>query len=319
MKLSPTQQNRIVVLVVLLLLGSSLLSSRWARTLSQPPRYVVAMLVSPLTRPLHALGSAVRSREQDPPAFGSDVGKLTFMLKEAQAQRANLRIQLHEAQDTIATLTRMKGYLSFAGTRLLPARVTQSAANPAHPTLMIDKGQRDGIYPGFVVASEFNLVGRITYVGNSHATVALLMKPKRYLQVAIMANLAGTVKMPGQETKVMAQVSDNGTLLTAVVPAVSQIRPGYITRLLPSSRSGQMGQTALTEASWPREAWGLVVGRVTKVVPDPDDPISRKRIEIRPLNWHPHLTEVVVIARENPKQQLSANRAERQAANQRSY
>jgi cell shape-determining protein MreC len=321
MNITPVQQNRIVAAMILLLLGSSLLHSRWARLISQPPRYLLTMLVSPLTRPLHALGSALRSQKEAPPEFGSDVIKLTHLLKAAQAQSANLKIQLHEAQDTISTLTRMKGYMSFDGTSLLPARVTQSTADPTHPTLTIDIGQRDGVHPGFVVASEFNLVGRVTFVGNRQATVSLLMKPRRHLQVAIMPKLAGAVKLPGQETNVMARVSENGTLLTAVVPATSQIRPGYLTRLLPS-RPGQMAQAGsgnATEASWPREAWGLVVGRVTKVVPDPNDPISRKQIEIRPLNWHPHLTEVVVIAPQAPKQQFSTNQVPTLAGQQGSY
>jgi len=311
MKIIAKHQGHILAAVVVLLICLSLLDSRWARFFSQPPRQIVTLIISPLTRPLHALGSWVRGRDEPELDYGTDIAQLTHLLKQAQAQNANLKMRLDEAQHTIGTLTRMKGYLRFGGARLLPARVTQSTTDPAHPTLTIDRGERDGLYPGLVVASEFNLVGRITHVGHAHCTVALVMTPKHHVQVIIMPKLAGAMNMPGTETKVMAKVSKDGKLLEAVVPASSMIKPGYLTRLLPPEGNLNQGASGAVGA-WPREAWGLVVGQVSKVLPDPTDPISRKLVEIRPLHWPYHLTEVVVVAPRSGHGQVSASAADAQ-------
>lgn len=287
-----TQQNRIILALSISLVGLCLLPSHWAKSISDPPRHVLSILVNPLTRPLHALGSSVRGRGEQQVEFSSKTSQLNALLHQAQARISNLQIRLDQAHTTIETLTRLKGYMRFDGASLIPARVTRSWADPAHPTLTLDKGQRDGLYPGQVVATGFNLVGRLTDVGHAHATVSLLMSPGRHVQVLILPKLGQTTEAPHGQVKVMAEVDKDGTSLTAIVPLDQKVSKGYLTRLLPSQGRND---THAASSPWPHEAWGLLVGQVVSVKPLPEDPTSRSLVVIRPLQSPRHLTQVVVI------------------------
>lgn len=282
------QRRRTQTVVVVVLLLTSLLAVRWSAAVTHLPRALVMSVLGRLTQPLHKLSSTVRSRPDADLAMG-DAARLLENLQAERAYNERLRQQLAEAREMIRDLSQIRGQMRMVAVTPLAAKVTGWSGDPRRPTLTLDVGQRQKIDVGMVVASGFNLVGRVTGVTPSTATVTLITAPRSNMNLLLVPRLPGDPDQVRPELLVAAEANARGDALEATVASTAQVEPGFVAHVHRS------------DPAWPAEAWGLVAGRVTSVKPYPDDPTARHLITIEPIRSLRHLTQVYVVQPSQPE------------------
>lgn len=280
MKRGLLNSRRALVGVVVFFVLTSLLRSDWSRAFSNPPRKILSAVINPLSRPFHQFGTKVRSEKETGTDLSSDPAVLEILLLKERALNEQLRQQLAEAREVSATLQNVSQRLELDGVRLVPARVNRSSASPSNPTVEINVGSSDGVQPGFVVAADFNLVGRVVHSSPHYSTVALINAPKSHLAVRVVPPQA-TGSQP--ETVLAVQAVKTGEQFLAVARSTDPISVGHLAHLHRS------------DPNWPQEAWGLIVGRVSQLKPHPDDPTSRLLVQVKPIKPLRYLNRLVVI------------------------
>ena len=283
--------RRVLTGVVVLLVVMSQLPGPAARWMSNKPRHIVASLLNPVTQPLWQLSSSVRrpvDLDVDLPIL-----KLTPLLPPDIAQQLRqtqlqdmqymrqLEMELDEARRTIAQLRQIKQHLKLEDARFADAAVTMASVDPTVSTLTINRGTRDhmGLRIGLVVAAGFDLVGRLSNVGPASSTARVITGPRTLLTVRIVAPVSGP---PNRQVFPVQLQSDPATgLFYAQVDGDAPIQLEDIAHL--------------DDRNWPSESRGLIVGKVIKVEPHPDDPVLRRRVIVQPIRSLRHLTRVLVL------------------------
>jgi hypothetical protein len=220
--------------------------------------------------------------------LGDDPRVLADLLAREKAYRQKLEQQLAEARQVLTDSAELRGHLAASGATFIAARVTRWSPSLSNPTLSIDRGLRDGVAQGMVVAHKAYLVGRVTHATATHATVSLILAPGTPLAVTLVPPLAAPGELHPRWVVTIEATRDGGAF-EAVANARDAPAVGYLAHLHRS------------DPNWTQEAWGLLLGQITSVAPDPDDPTARVRLIISPLLDPRRLNRVTVIAPGGPQ------------------
>jgi rod shape-determining protein MreC len=110
-----------------------------------------------------------------------NIGSNQQRADELQARNDELETQLRELESDQARVAQLDELLGLAGKaryRIVPAQVVARGATQGFAyTVTIDAGERDGVKAGQTVLNGQGLVGRVTRVGSSTATVLLAIDP----------------------------------------------------------------------------------------------------------------------------------------------
>lgn len=268
-------QKRVLIALAALLLVSSFLPGSLAFRLASRPRNALLYFLNPatdmLTRVSHKLRPAPLGPEQE------DQEKIRHDRDRLIQYSRQLEQQLLEAHQLIDQLTRVARLPEMAGKTFIAAGVT--AAPPGGvPSLVINRGSRDGLEAGWVVVNDMSIVGQLAEVGPVSSTVRLINVPKRVVGVRIIPPVAGPA---GQGVIARATVSNNGEEFWAESTEAGKVKPGDLAHL--------------DDSQFPAEARAFVVGRVDRVEASPRDPYLVRRIVIKPIEPYSRLAQVVVI------------------------
>jgi cell shape-determining protein MreC len=256
--------NRVLLMLVLMLLISSLLPSGVLRALTGTPRHVVEHITMPITHQLKRVSDMLRPAppsEVEQVAI-EDLALLRAINEELQQKIDELYQLLAQAE---ATQDFMREY-SLRGFRRQTAAVTRGAADRARPVLLINRGAQDGIEIGQAVCVDgAQVVGRVSDVGPVASSVTLITQPAKVLEVVIRA--AAPSDRPHRVGTTIEWDSRAGRFTTAILKDIPVMEGDLV---------------HLADVDWPEEARGFVIGRVTAIEDFPDDPTLRQQIHIEP-------------------------------------
>ncbi|MCE9592320.1 MAG: hypothetical protein K8S99_17575 [Planctomycetes bacterium] len=273
------QSRRLLALLALVVLVLALLPNRIVDRITHGPSHAVQMPVGPTSRGIRRVGLWLRpeSRENGSAREGDETLKSERDMAVLRYRR--LEDELREARERIEQLSQVREQMKNSTVDLLDARVTAWVSEPSAATLRISRGSKAGVGYNMVVASGINLVGRIADdPGAFTANVRLITSANTALAVRIVP---AELDAPPREAVATLYAGGNPNELTAVVPATQVVREGDV--------------AYLSDDGWPEEARALVVGRVAGVLPEPTDPLLRRRVVVRPVPTLPALSRVIVI------------------------
>jgi cell shape-determining protein MreC len=274
MKRPLLNSRRTLALLAAMLAITSLLPGSWVRPVSRPPRAAVLAAIAPIANGLKAVGNRLRPGEEQVLAVGDDA-RTRRLYEEMLARTRQLENHLRDAQVQIQELSMIRQMGSPDAMKLVDAAVATWGV--ATHTLGISRGQRDSLREGLVVVDGGSLVGRLSEVYPVSATVKLITAPRTSLQARVVAPDAIDSPMG----LVVALKSDTDGLFHCQVKASDPVHEGDLAHL--------------SDDSWPTEAAGFIVGRVTAIKPDPTDPLLRRLVTVKPLRPLPKLSRVRVM------------------------
>jgi len=285
-----------LILVIVLLLVCALLPAGAANVVSYVPRNAVGLA----TKPAHVLSQltgGLRSR----PRIEVDVATRT--LDEAREKVLALQAENNHLIESLRELhTIVRQYERLASMVLPHTRFQDARARRGRPgRLILDKGSRHGIKPGLVVVGvtdssneAIDLVGRVTTCTTEQATVELITNVQTPLFVRMMdPKQMGDASDPKKtailrhagEVPMRLSVGDDGESFRGECPLRADVKVNYLAKLS-------------EDPGWPPEAQGFIVGVVTDVRKDPDDPTNFKVVTVKPIRHLPDLSRVVVLVPE---------------------
>jgi len=270
--------------MVVLVVGS-LLPASWARFLSSHPRHVLTAIAAPAQHLLKPLADRVRR----PADLSVDLGNQEEY-ERAKQQIVQLQHKLHEANLQIAELSQLRNELKLTGVGLVPATAVAWSGDTLHSTLTINRGTRHGLSPGLVAVRGFNLVGQLSDVSPTAATVRLVTASQTSLVVMIVPpndshqprQLMTQLRAAPERNEFWASINTDDTIET-----------------------GDLAY--LMDDGWPEASRGFVVGTVVQIDKDPDDPILRRRVVVAPIRSLAHLDHLTVIVPIDPSSSRAAN------------
>jgi len=270
-------QRRVFIAVVVLALFSSLSPANWAKLIADKPRHLVTAAIAPITHPIKTLSDAIR-RRPDLTGYRGDPTQWQDNYDQLLQYSRRLEDELSRARALIADLSQAHEQLNLTGVRFVAAGVTAWSNNSRYPTLTLNRGSTTGLRPNLVVASGFNLVGRLSDVGLITATARLIMAAETQIMVRIMPPAPGPAQ---RELVTYAYADTSGDRFEADAVADDGVQVGDLAHLV--------------DDTWPKEARGLVIGKVVQVNNHPQDPILRRQVMIAPIRSLAHLNRVIVI------------------------
>lgn len=277
-------------LTVVLLVITSQLPGAASGWLWSGLRHFKDVLWSPMSDPLNALSSGLRGGAPPLPA-GMDQRMLADLsyVRQVEAERDEAR-QKVEQYERLAGMAKA-GQVNLQSVRFLSARVTSWTGRPGGTALTINKGSKQGVEPGMVVTDGINLVGRVVDAGGVTAYVSLITSLTAPLEVRIVPpTMAANRQWPGY-----LQYDSNQQHFWASVEIQQPMEVGDLAHLAgDASTPGVTPPAGGTAGGWPPEAWGLIVGRVTRIERDAD-PLNFKRVVVEPMVNLTYLTRVIVL------------------------
>lgn len=269
--------QRVLIGLILLLLISSLLPARQAARLSALPRWIIQPLIGLGSQPLTWISAQVRGRPERPiitrdaATFEENYFHMQNYVLALQQENERLRREIAELEQVPKDIRRAM--------EVVPARIIAGPRHRLDDTVTINRGRKDRIEPNLVVTSGYNLVGLVAEeVDGSTAKVRLITSPLLSLSVTILPPLAPP-DAAGLPAKLRRE--RDGQTFAADARKQDQVAVGDLAHL--------------RDESWPNEARGYVVGEVVAVIDNPDDPILRRVIRIKPRPDLRHLTQVSVL------------------------
>jgi cell shape-determining protein MreC len=280
--MSPSQAKYTPFVLPLVVGGALLLSFMPARFCGYGPPLSNALfvLLKPMTLPLWRLTSAIRQHTEHP-ALG-DADMLSDELRDRDTMILAMQRRVRELELENAEL---QGLRRGLGDSYLFRRATVLGASSegGGAMLQIDLGARDGIRPGFAVVEGANLVGRIIQVAQATSTLRPVTSAG-LVEVLFAPPIVPREGLSPQRQRTCLLKATGNDLLTADdVDRELKIAVGDYARL-----SDEHGPE-----TWPGAAQGMIVGRVTHVQPNPNDPL-RQSVQVRPL-FSPRLVDAVTI------------------------
>lgn len=243
---------------------------------------VVEVALGPVSRPLRAASS--RLRHSNTANILGERAQLSDELRERDTMILSLQRRVRELETVNAELQGLRSRLGDAWV-YRRASVVGRSGDAAAGTLNIDVGVRDGLRPGCVVVSRANLVGRVVQVAPSSAVVRPLTSPGSLIEVVFTPPVLPTGgALPPTDQQALLKAAGPDRLVADDVDRRVKISVGDYARL--SDAGGP--------ESWPAPAQGMIVGVVTSVKPNEDDPL-RQRVEVRPLISPRFITAITVI------------------------
>ena len=274
-------QRRVFILLAVALGFASQVKPQVATMLSSPPRHAVEMLVGFASGPLKVIADSIR-RPADQTLDRGNSANLARNYDELDRAYNNLLQEKAALERELDLLRRFRRIRRMETTDPVEAEVTAWAGGPRQ-TLTLDRGTRDGIRPGLAVLDwySFSLVGRVTDAGPMVSTVEMVTSPSCRVNVYFL---------PPSFTHLN------------YAPRIYQLNPvdrqGRFSVVIKAQEAKfvQAGYVAyLDDASWPRNAAGAVVGKVTAVRPWPENPNLFYQVFVTPIHALPNLTQVVVL------------------------
>ncbi len=237
-----------MVIAVLLAIGLMVADQR--RHLLEPLRGALALLVAPVQHMaslpagmVPALGSLFAneaSLRQDNTALKADNLALKGRLQRFEALEAENR-RLHD----------LLGSSIRVGERVLIAEILSVDLDPYRQQVMIDKGSASGVFVGQPVLDANAVMGQVTWVGPTTATVLLITDTAHGLPV---------------------QVNRNGLRAVAAgTGLVNQLDLAYV----PHDADLEEGDLLVTSGLGGRFPSGYPVARVSEVRRDPGQPFAQ--------------------------------------------
>ena len=170
-----TQKKALVILLVagFLFITWSIFYTSQERTELTWAEYLVRLILFPLQKATNSIVDfAVESWET--------IGSLAYLhrenreLKEELVQLELKLAQLEELKAENDRLREVAGFRTGTDLQLLPAEVIGRSPSPWMETLIIDKGEKDGLAKNMPVISKEGVVGRIYRIGPNFSEVILL-------------------------------------------------------------------------------------------------------------------------------------------------
>ncbi len=226
------------------------------QTVSAPFTWVGSQILHPLDLLATAIGNATADEDT---------------LSQLREENAALIAELAELGEYKLENERLRQILDLAsayGTEGVGARIVGFSSDDWSDTVTIDKGSSSGIEVGMPVTDGNGVVGQVTAVAVSSATVTLLSDPG-YAVGALLQN---------SRTNAVLQGSVDGSLHLAYVPTTVSVEVGEL--VVTSGLGG----------SYPK---GLLLGTVASVTSSPSDVYYT--IVVEPVASTGNLEEVYVI------------------------
>ncbi|MBI1336503.1 MAG: hypothetical protein GC164_06025 [Phycisphaera sp.] len=269
--------KRTLVFAVGVLCVTSLLPANLSQSIARIPRTIVYFPVTPVADLLHRVASPIfKSADLRIDTGGQQ--QLERNYTDNLAYSRKLEAQLEAAAQEILRLRQVREFQSLSKLSFVPANVI-SGPDLLSPRLTINKGARHGLRENLVVVYGSTLVGRISTVETNTATVALITSPRTRLDARVVPPTPGQAPV---EMNTQLAISHDRSAFTSIIDATANV--------------AQVGDLAhLHDGLWPPEAQGLIVGKVTAVSKNPDNPTLEDRIVVQPLYALPYLTRVDVL------------------------
>lgn len=274
-------QRRALAMVVLGLCLTSLLPSAASSLLTGPPRWLVHTLTGWLTQPLSQFAGTLRSR----PSLDLDRGDPRYLQQNYDAllkYNAFLRDENQRLSEELSRYRWARENLKFQ-TRVdfVFADVTAISAGKLRRTLSLNRGTSGGLRVNQVVVDwyNFSLVGRITDAGPRSATVELITSQNSRPMVKFLPS--GPVRPPASPTMLQLTPQSDGRSLWATIKTDTPVNVGDLAHL--------------ADPGWPPEARGFVVGKVSLLQPQPDNPYLYNKVVVEPIHDANRLSRVIVL------------------------
>jgi cell shape-determining protein MreC len=267
--------RRVLLLLVLFMVLSSLMPKQVAEPLSRYPHNAVDAVTQPFTNGLTAFSAWLRPSE----AIAIEMGEKDRIIEEnvlLQGQIMRLQEELRVTRESLEQLLRTEA-VTGGGVVRIEARVTAQPPSRSQPIISISRGLRDGVREKAIVAWGESLVGQVVGVTPVGATVRLLTFPKQ----PPLAVIIRKPQHPPHELRTSLELSRDGDEFVATLAKNDPVSVDDLAYLM--------------DEYWPPEARGFVVGKVVRVEDDPSDPQLRKRAIVRPLRPLESLTRVLVL------------------------
>jgi len=268
--------RRPLILAVVLLLLASQLPSAWAGWVAAVPRKVTRFVLIPGEGALRVASLALRPGTARRPAFPDEV-EANYL--ELRAENQRLRNRIEALEDEVRQLGLVRGGLGDRPLRYLPARVTAHTATASRRTITLDHGRASGVEVGQAVVSGASLVGEVVSVTGRTSEVKLLNAPA----TTMLARIAPAEAGQPREIVEQLRVTDNGAAFVAEVARDAPVETGDLAHLVDRM------------SNWPAAASGRVVGVVVDINDNTEQPMSLKRVVVRPLLDFARLARVTVV------------------------
>ncbi|MDE2148816.1 MAG: rod shape-determining protein MreC [Gammaproteobacteria bacterium] len=193
------------------LLASDLAGSPWPSEMRRSLNWALQPLVwlSALPASLDALGEQFKGRE-----------RLIAENRALRARQLELGGRLLKFDALQAENQRLRALLASASTlkeRVLIASVLRTSQDPYRQQIVIDKGQREGAYPGQALIDAWGVLGQVIEVNRNSATALLITDPEHGVPVE--------VNRTGLQTIALGR-GDGQTLSLPYLPSNADVRVG---------------------------------------------------------------------------------------------
>jgi len=270
-------QRRLLLLAIAAMLVVSLTPARWSLWFARPARAVAVFVSTPFVHASSWVARGFQGPAREPPPDLAAREALEEQYQQLLQYNRRLQIELEQTQDELVELSGIRDVVTKRNLQLLPARVVAFDQSHGQQTMLLGRGARHGVRRGQAVSSGMNLVGRVVEAGPVTATVRTIKQPDQTLLVQF-ASTAPRQTLP--ESLVSLQLSEKGDRFVAVTGQDEPVEQGDLAHL--------------SDETWPRSAWGAVVGVIREIEPLPTDPYLRQQVFVEPLVRYERLGRVVV-------------------------
>lgn len=234
----------------------SLLIFLHATKISAPVEGVVIRVLNPLLNRLYSAGSKMRIAYNEQ-ADKRDLASVNNQLKEQLNSLVEENVRLKVLEDENNTL---RSYLKFLTNKenhyAMANVISRGDVESLNQALIIDKGNKDGLYPGLaIVSSDGNIVGKITEV-KDHVSEFCLVTSNRCQFASTIMNKDKTIGISQGDLGLTIQMN--------FIPQNEEIKVG------------DMIITSGLEKSIPR---GLIIGQVRQVIKENNELWQNAKIE----------------------------------------
>ncbi len=206
-----------------------------------------------------------------------------LLLRHVKQENEQLRKKLHELQNKLTAyheaflenqrLRRLLDFQNTVGMRAVPAQVVVHDPSGWFQSVIVDKGEAEGVQPDMAVVNEEGVVGRVVDVSRHYSRVILITDPASAIDALVQRNRVRGI-LTGRDEK------------------ICQLR--YVRSNL-DVRTGDLVISSGKDGVFPK---GLRLGIVREIVKDPVDLFQN--IAVQPI-VNPNSIEEVLIVQNREK------------------
>lgn len=271
-------QRRLLSAVAFVLFAASFLPTDWGQSLAAVPHWLVSAALAPPGAVITSVSHRLRPGPSHQIAEQLTNEQLHLQFGQAMQYVHQLEVKVQQLEAENARLKQSRQRINLEHVQLLDVRVTEFSGSRSNPVITIDHGKRAGIGKRMAVVNGFSLVGTVIAVGALTAEVRLITTPNTGLSVRIVPP---TTQTPPREldTWVQYKTADHAFRFD---PAID--------------KPVKVGDVAyLDDDRWPADAQGFLVGKVTRIMRHPTNPLNLKRVIIQPVVTLRDLSQVTVL------------------------